>query len=165
MSATRPILEAVAARLQTALPDVQVEIFPERPGDYQFIHPNGAVLVGYRGSKFRRPDGLGMIAQQRDVTLDLTVIGAGLHGDDGALAILDEVRLALTGYCPPDCQPCHLGEEAFLAEDAGAWMYSLTAHTEAQQVQRVAESNAPLFTAARYRREDGEHHTDLKRNP
>jgi len=47
MSATRPIIDAVVEHLQAAIPWVNVEAFPERPSEYQFIHPVGAILVGY----------------------------------------------------------------------------------------------------------------------
>lgn len=146
MSATRPIIEAVAAHLQEKIAWVQVDIFPERPTDYQFIHPTGAVLVGYQSSKFGAIQGLGTIAQQRDLTLHLTIIGAHLHGDDGALAILDEVRLAIVGFKPPNCLPCHLLQERFLSEDAGAWQYELTVQTTTQQVQVCQPENLPTLT-------------------
>lgn len=145
MSATRPIIEAVAAHLQEKIAWVQVDIFPERPADYQFIHPTGAVLVGYQSSKFGAIQGLGVIAQQRDIVLHLTIIGAHLHGDDGALAILDEVRLAIVGFTPPNCLPCHLLQERFLSEDAGAWQYELTVQTETQQVEYRPPEALPAF--------------------
>ncbi len=151
MSATRPIIDAVQAHLQAALPRVQVEVFPERPDEYQFIHPTGAVLVGYQSGKFTPIEGLGTVAQQRDLTLHLTVIGAHLHGDDGALAILDEVRLAIMGFKPPDCLPCHLLQERFLSEDAGAWQYELTVQTSTQQVQVCRPENLPTLTQVRPR--------------
>lgn len=151
MSATRPIIEAVAAHLQQKIAWVQVDIFPERPADYQFIHPTGAVLVGYQSSKFTAIEGLGTIAQQRDLTLHLTIIGAHLHGDDGALAILDEVRLAIVGFKPPNCLPCSLLQERFLSEDAGAWQYELTVQTTTQQVQVCQPENLPVFTQMRTR--------------
>lgn len=151
MSATRPIIEAVATHLQEKIAWVQVDIFPERPADYQFIHPTGAVLVGYQSSKFTKIEGLGTIAQQRDLTLHLTIIGAHLHGDDGALAILDEVRLAIVGFKPPNCLPCSLLQERFLSEDAGAWQYELTVQTTTQQVQVCQPENLPVFAQMRTR--------------
>ena len=159
MSATRPIIDAVAAHLQAALPWVQVDVFPENPADYQFIHPTGAVLVGYQSSKFTQIEGLGVIAQQRDVVLHLTIIGAHLHGDDGALAILDEVRLAIVGFKPPNCLPCSLLQERFLSEDAGAWQYELTVQTETQQVERKQPENLPTLTQVHHR------HTQDPLNP
>ncbi|WP_155238437.1 Gp37 family protein [Kingella kingae] len=143
MSATRPIIDAVATHLQAAIPWVSVDVFPENPADYQFIHPVGAVLVGYQSSKFTKLESLGLIAQQRDVVLHLTVIGSHLHGDDGALAILDEVRLAIVGFKPPNCLPCDLLQERFLSEDAGAWQYELPVQTTTQQVQVCQPENLP----------------------
>ena len=87
--------------------------FPERPSEYQFIHPVGAILVGYGGSKFGDIEQLGRIAQQRDLRLMLTVFGSSLNADDGTLAILDETRLAMVGFAPPSCQPCHLMRGVF----------------------------------------------------
>lgn len=162
MSATRPIIEAVAAHLQEKIAWVQVDIFPERPTDYQFIHPTGAVLVGYQSSKFTQIEGLGTIAQQRDLTLHLTIIGAHLHGDDGALAILDEVRLAIVGFKPPNCLPCHLLQERFLSEDAGAWQYELTVQTTTQQVQVCQPENLPTLTQVQPRHIANPFAPDLK---
>ena len=162
MSATRPIIDAVVEHLQAAIPWVSVEAFPERPSEYQFIHPVGAILVGYGGSKFGDIEQLGRIAQQRDVRLMLTIFGSSLNADDGTLAILDEVRLAMVGFAPPSCQPCHLISEEFLAEDAGAWQYQLILQTETQQVEVCHEEKRPLFTAAHNRRPGQDLNPDLK---
>ena len=162
MSATRPIIDAVVEHLQAAIPWVSVEAFPERPSEYQFIHPVGAILVGYGGSKFGEIEQLGRIAQQRNVRLMLTVFGSSLNADDGTLAILDETRLAMVGFAPPNCQPCHLISEEFLAEDAGAWQYQLVLQTETQQVEVCREEKRPLFNAAAYRRPDQAIRPDLK---
>lgn len=162
MSSTRPIIDAVVEHLQAAIPWVSVEAFPERPSEYQFIHPVGAILVGYGGSKFGDIEQLGRIAQQRDVRLMLTVFGSSLNADDGTLAILDETRLAMVGFAPPNCQPCHLISEEFLAEDAGAWQYQLVLQTETQQVEVCRKEKRPLFIAAHYRRPGQDLNPDLK---
>ena len=162
MSATRPILIAVRDYLAAELPTYTVELFPDDPAGYRFMAPLGAVLVGYQGSKFARPDGLGLIGQQRDVTLALTVFGRGLNHDGAALDLLDALRLAITGYRPPDCEPCHLISEQFLAEEGGAWQYQLIAQTETQQVEVCREEKRPLFTAAHYRRPNQDLNPDLK---
>ena len=165
MSATRPILTAVRDHLQTALPEYAVELFPDRPDSYRFIHPKGAVLVGYQGSRFTQLESLGMIAQQRDITLHLTVFGRGLHHDGAALDLLDAVRLAIVGYTPPDCLPCHLLAEAFLSEDGGAWQYELRAQTETQQVQLSAASNLPLLVRVHNRLQGAPLNPNLKTKP
>ncbi|MDK4536454.1 Gp37 family protein [Kingella negevensis] len=166
MSATRPIIDAVATHLQAAIPWVSVDVFPENPADYQFIHPVGAVLVGYQSSKFTKLESLGLIAQQRDVVLHLTVIGSHLHGDDGALAILDEVRLAIVGFKPPNCLPCSLLQERFLSEDAGAWQYELTVQTETQQVEFRQPENLPRYAQMQTRQTGEPLNPNLKpKNP
>lgn len=151
MSATQPIIDALRDHVQHAIPWVQVDAFPERPADYQFIHPTGAVLVAYQSSQFKRIEGLGHIAQQRDITLQLTVIGASLHGESGALAILDAVRLAVVGFAPPNCLPCHLIHEQFLSETAGAWQYALTVQTETQQVELRQPENLTTLVRTLHR--------------
>ena len=165
MSATQPIIDALRDHLQQAIPWVQVDAFPERPADYQFIHPVGAVLVAYQSSQFKRIEGLGHIAQQRNITLQLTVIGASLHGDSGALAILDEVRLAIVGFAPPNCLPCHLIREQFLSENAGAWQYALTVQTETQQVERRQPENLTTFVHTLHRQRGEPLNPQLKPKP
>ena len=155
MAATKPILDALRRHLQTALPAYAVELFPDNPAAYRFIHPKGAVLVGYQGSRFTRIEGLGSIAQQRDITLHLTVFARGLNHDGAALDLLDALRLAVTGYTPPDCLPCHLVSEAFLGEDGGAWQYELLVQTETQQVEQCgAAGRSDGLTPERYRKPD-----------
>ena len=165
MSATQPIIDALRDHLQQAIPWVQVDEFPERPADYQFIHPVGAVLVAYQSSQFTAIEGLGHIAQQRNITLQLTVIGASLHGDSGALAILDEVRLAIVGFAPPNCLPCHLIREPFLSENAGAWQYALTVQTETQQVERRQPENLTTFVHTLHRQRGEPLNPQLKPKP
>ena len=165
MSATRPILESILAHLQAALPNYAVEMFPEQPDAYQFLHPSGAVLIGYQGSKFKELDDLDLITQQRNVIVHFTVFGRGVHSDGGALDLLDGLRLAIVGFQPINCQRCHLIEEAFLTEDAGAWQYQLRVQTETLQVEKRAESNLPKFVEAIYRQRDQPLDPNLKPKP
>lgn len=162
MAATVPILQAVTEWLQEQLPDAEVRLFPDNPATYRFIHPRGAVLVGYQGSKFGSIEQLGVISQQRVMTLHLTVFGRGLHNDGAALDLLDRLRLAVVGYQPPACLPCHLISEQFLSEDGGAWQYQILIQTETHQVQQCREEQKPLFVAARYRQNGDPIEPDLK---
>nr|DAS78134.1 MAG TPA: tail completion protein [Bacteriophage sp.] len=162
MSATRPILTAVRDYLAAELPAYTVELFPDDPAGYRFMAPLGAVLVGYQGSKFARPDGLGLIGQQRDITLALTVFGRGLNHDGAALDLLDALRLAITGYRPPDCEPCHLISEQFLAEEGGAWQYQLIAQTETQQVERRPADTRPKVSSLYLRQQGQPLNPDIK---
>ena len=78
------------------------------------------------------------------------------------LAILDETRLAIVGFRPTNCLPCHLLQERFLNEDSGAWQYELTVQTETQQVQVHQPETKPLFTRTRPRESGDPHEQDLK---
>ena len=154
MAATLPILAAVRDHLASKLAGYSVELFPDQPAQYRFMHPKGAVLVGYQGSRFGKLEDIGRIAQQRDLTLHLTVFGRGVHHDGAALDLLDALRLAIVGYRPPDCLPCHLTSEQFLAEDGGAWQYQLLVQTETQQIEQYTPPAAPKLTAV-YLRQQG----------
>lgn len=143
MAATLGILRDTADHLQKALPDAEVKLFPDRPDQYRFIHPKGAVLVGYQGSSFGRPHDTGAIVQERMMTLHLTVFGRGVHNDAGALELLDRLRLAVTGYKPLHCNPIHLLSESFVNEEGGIWQYELRAATETQQVQQCPPDTRP----------------------
>ena len=162
MASTRPIIDAICERLQQDIPDAMVDVYPDNPQEYNFIHPSGTILVGYRSSRFSDEIGLGRISQQRVMTLALTIIGANLHGDYGALAILDEARLSVVGFRPPDCTPCHLISEQFVDEEAGAWVYELILQTETQQVERLKRQDLSKLVAVRYRREGEPLEPDLK---
>ena len=143
MAATVPILKAVVDWLQDELPAAEVKLFPDNPDLYRFIHPKGAVLVGYQGSKFGKLEQLGAISQQRVITVNLTVFGRGLHHDGAALDLLDNLRLAIVGYQPPHCLPCHLISEQFLGEDGGAWQYQLLCRRKPIKYSNAAKNRAP----------------------
>lgn len=143
MAATLSILQDIAGYLKTALPDIEVRLFPDRPETYRFVHPTGAVLVGYQGSQFAKPHDVGAVVQQRTLNLYLTVFGRGVHNDAGALDLLDRLRLALTGRKPLHCTPIHLVSEAFLSEAGGVWQYELRLAAETQQVQQCPPDSRP----------------------
>lgn len=151
MSATHPILENVRQRLQTALPDVAVELFPDNPANYRFIHPKGAVLVSYQTSRFKKLEDIGFVVQERQLVLYFTVFSRSLHGELGGLYLLDALRLALAGFAPVDCTPCHFLDDGFLTENGGAWQHFLRAQTETEQVQAVTDDDLPAFIRLRLR--------------
>jgi len=144
MSATRPILTAVrdylAAELPASAPDL--------------IKPNGEELGQLAG-----------LPAERAMALALTVFGRGLNHDGAALDLLDALRLAITGYRPPDCEPCHLISEQFLAEEGGAWQYQLIAQTETQQVERRPADTRPKVSSLYLRQQGQPLNPDIKPKP
>ena len=85
MSATLPILRSVQQRLQNALPDIAVELFPDRPDTYRFIHPTGAVLIAWQDGKYGQLDDVGFVVQERKLVLHFTIFSRNLHDEMGGL--------------------------------------------------------------------------------
>lgn len=124
-SPTTDLLEEVVATLRAALPDVAVELFPERPDSYRLSHPVGAVLVAYRGATFGKPAPEYGYAQERLPAWRTVVLFRQQYGRSGALAYLDQVRARLLSYRPSGARyPCRATAEQFLGEETGIWRYA-----------------------------------------
>lgn len=150
MGVTLQIIDAVKARLTTLMPGLAVEYFPERPDEYRLNHPKGALLVSYLGSQFGEADDVGAVIQERTVKLTVTVVLRQLNGKNGAVDLLDTVRLALVGFKPPHCSKTRALSEKFLGESAGIWQYALDVATETVQVEDVQVGTDPLLTLVNY---------------
>lgn len=124
-SPTTDLLEEIVATLRAALPDVAVELFPERPDSYRLSHPVGAVLVAYRGATFGKPAPEYGYAQERLPAWRTVVLFRQQYGRAGALAYLDQVRARLLSYRPSGARyPCRALAEQFLGEESGIWRYA-----------------------------------------
>lgn len=147
MAATLPILNAFKDRLNAHFPDWDVQLLPDVPNSYYLAHPNGAIIISYAGSKFGKPRPTQAVTQDRTVHIVLTVIARNLHNDAGALELLDELRLLLVGFRPPNCNPCYLVEEAYDGRDdeMGVWTYQLAFATQTVQVEQRQKVENPLF--------------------
>lgn len=164
MSATQPILEDIKQHLAEGLTDCEVALFPNQPETYHLSHINGAVLISYLTSKFEKPRATQAVTQVRHVQIALTVLTRDLHDDVGALNLLDELRLLITGFRPQNCGECWLVDEFFNGSDekTGIWQYQLIVQTETQQVQQVPVQNLPKFVTSHLRRTDQAVRPDLK---
>lgn len=162
MSATATILDSVRLHVQQALPDISVELFPDNPAAYRFMHPKGAVLIAYQGGKYKKLEDIGMVVQERQLTLYFTVFSRSLHGEAGGQNLLDALRLALTGFEPYGCSPAHLIDDGFLAENGGTWQHFLRVQTECEQVQVAQDKDLPKFAAMHLRQSTEPLEPDLK---
>ena len=167
MSATQPILDDLKNHLAQALPDWDVELFPNQPDTYHLSHINGAVLISYLASKFEKPRTTQAVLQVRHVQIALTVLTRDLHNDEGALDLLDKLRLLVVGFKPQNCGECWLIDEFFngSSEETGLWQYQLILQTETQQVQKVEQADLPKFVTAHLRHQDQPVRPDLKLKP
>lgn len=165
-SVTLAILDDVRAKLRDKLPDIEVDLFPDHPSSYRFIHPKGAVLIGYAGSDYEMPDDTQAIVQTRKPILSLTIFGRGVHHDAGAIALLDRVRHAIAGHKPKHCNKIHLVSERYLNQDGGAWQYELKIRTETQSVEVCQPDNRPKVVQVHTRKPPDALNPSLKpRNP
>lgn len=137
MSATLPILMAFKQHLNERFPEWDVQLMPEDTQSYFLSHPNGGILISYAGSTFGDVRSAKEITQTRKVHLLFTVLSRDLHNDFGALQLLDDLRLALVGFRPPNCLPSWLIEEQFDEQQSGIWIYQLVLATETMQVEQI----------------------------
>lgn len=131
MSVTLEIIDSIIDQLKAKLPHLAVEYFPEKPDTYRLNHPRGALLVSYAGSNFGKIQETGYVLQPRTTTFSITVILRQLNGRGGAIDVLDQLRLSIIGFKPPNCRrKIWAINEKFLGETAGLWQYALDIATE-----------------------------------
>ena len=154
MSATLPILNAFKDRLNARFPDWDVQLMPENIENYFLAHPNGGILISYAGSTFGEPRSTAEITQTRKMHIVFTVLSRDLYNDFGALQLLDDLRLEVTGFEPPNCGKSWLVEEQFEEQQSGVWIYQLVLATQTMQIQQVqAVGSQPRLTTLISRRE------------
>src|SRR5947209_6701898 len=98
---------AIVARLRAALPSLETAHFPDEPRSYRLTHRIGAALVTYRGAKYSTSSDTGNIIQERTLEFDVALLvrdlgwsagGPAAGPSPGAYSLLEQVRVALTGY-------------------------------------------------------------------
>ena len=142
----------IVERLIAGFPELKVEAFPDRPEDYRFTHPVGALLVHYRGADFGDSQGVGTVSLNRKLLWDITLYAKslrdhrGTEGRGGALLMLDALRAHLTGWRPKGATSGMVPErEDFLNRDASAWIYVARYSLRAPLVQKTEEEAAALL--------------------
>lgn len=157
MKMTLTALKDIERHLSEHLPDWAIELMPDDPSDYHLAHPNGAILLSYAGSKFDKPRPTHAITQSRHIHIVCTVICRHLHHDEGAIDVLDELRLLLVGFRPSNCNPIYLLDEQFDGVANTIWQYQLALCCETVQVEQVncTQSGLPTLTEVipRYRQD------------
>lgn len=138
MAVTAELFTAFHDRLTQAFRDLAVDYFPDDPETYRVNHPWGALLVNYTGTRYSEPFDTGLVAQEGQVKLTITVILRQLNGGAGAVAILGRLRKALVGWRAPGASTkTRAVEERFLGETAGLWQYAFDVECGAVLVEDV----------------------------
>ncbi|MFC5393068.1 Gp37 family protein [Bosea vestrisii] len=133
-SQTSRLVDAVVAVLKAELNrDLHVDIMPDKPADFDLAErAPGAVLVHYRGSKYKR----GGSAQPRDLTIDLHLRLRGQSGTFGAPVMVDTVSEILQGRQLAGSTAFQLESDGLVQEQGGLWDYVVTFTTELPRVAR-----------------------------
>lgn len=129
---------ALVGRLAAALPDIQVEAYPERPEKYVLKHARGAALIGYGRSVYGDPQAPDVIVQLRQMEFDITILARNLRSHGGAYGYLDAARVALAGWRPAGARKVVPVRDRFIGVKDGVWRYALTVSLAAVTVE-VAE--------------------------
>lgn len=117
--------KSIIEKLEADISGVSIESFPAKVQEYlkSFIHPTGAVLINYAGSKYTNPDNLNSNAQIRTVEFDIYVVLKNIKNNQGVYITLESVKESLTGYEPEGCMRMIPVSDDFVQEENGIWVY------------------------------------------
>ena len=135
-------------KIKAALPHLAVEAYPSKPETYRHLSPNGTVFVVYQRSTLGNDlVAGGMMAQERTLHFDLTVLVRDLRTHQGAYPILDALYVALLGFAPIHCSKIWITQDSFISQTDGVWEYQLTLAMRTMAIEDIQASSAPLATA------------------
>ena len=138
------LVQAVIGRLQARVPDLVTEDFPDDPDEYRLNHPTGALLVRYHGSKYGPLIDSGLVAQERALAVEVTLVCRSLNGEVGVCGYLESVRRALAGYQPEAFSKLRpLGDE-FISQGGGEWRYAIDFATTTMAIEEGEPETAVL---------------------
>jgi hypothetical protein len=150
------IESAIVAQLQAAISVVEIVHFPDRPEAYRLTHRIGAALVSFRGSSYGELIDSAVVAQARTLEFEVRLMARDLgwaYGamstgiNPGAYALLEAIRIALTGFQIPGCRKMYPLKERFVERDAqgGVWIYAIGFAVETLAIEVTPPVAFPLF--------------------
>ena len=129
MTAPLAVLESsVLEQLRSAISstDLAIEPYPEKPSEYQLLHPKGALLVFVQGSRYGKHSNGTALRSTRFV---VTLLLRNFKQHQAAYDWIDAVQLLLFGFIPDGWQPIESVSDQFVSEDSGVWQYDLIFET------------------------------------
>lgn len=116
----------IIEKLKSKLTDLLIDAFPEKPQDFVFTHPKGAVLVHYQGGSYGNIQSTDIIFQDKKMEYAITIVTRSLRTkNSGAYSLLEQVKSILTGFRIDGCSKMHPTKEGFLTENNGIWQYTI----------------------------------------
>jgi hypothetical protein len=135
----------IIEKLEANISNLKIEGFPENAEEYKLTHPKGAALVNYVGSTFSKPMSTGVVAQDREIVFQITLLMRNLRTHKGAYAHLDTIRAILTGFQPEGCKKFYPTRERFISENKGVWMYVVLFSSSTKHIEMDEEELLPLL--------------------
>jgi hypothetical protein len=150
------IEDAIVSYLQSQINSIEIAHYPDRPETWRLTHRVGAALVMYKGARYGDLLDTAAIIQERKLEFEISVmtrdLGWAVGGDPsgtspGAYAIIESIRIALTGYVIPGCRKMYPVREKFIKRDkqGGVWTYSSTFALSTVAVEASPAEDFPLF--------------------
>lgn len=115
----------IIEKLKSKLTDLLIESFPEKPQEFVFTHPKGAILIHYQGGNYGSSQSVDVIFQQKKMEFALTIVTRNLRTNSGAYSLLEEIKSILTGFKIDGCSKMYPTKEGFLVENKGIWQYTI----------------------------------------
>lgn len=116
----------IVEKLKSKITDLYIDSFPDKPQEYTFTHPKGAVLVHYQGGSYGNISSFDAVVQQKKMEFSLTLITRNLRTkDSGAYSLLEAIKSTLAGFQINGCSKMYPTKEGFLAENNGIWQYTI----------------------------------------
>lgn len=125
MSAPLAVLESsVLGQLRSAIlpTELAIEPYPEKPSEYQLLHPKGALLVFVQGSRYGKHSNGAMLRSTRFI---VTLLLRNFKQHQAAYDWIDAVQVLLFGFIPDGWQPITAISDQFISEESGVWQYDL----------------------------------------
>ena len=133
------IENSIIEKLKENITEFHIEGFPDKPSEFSFIHPKGAILVHYQGGNYSDSKSLDTIFQLKKLEFSITLIVRHLRTHEGAYDCLDKTRSILTGFKPPNCTKMLAIKEEFISENNGIWQYSINFVTTTPVLENIEE--------------------------
>ena len=155
------IEDAIITQLRSQISSIEIAHYPDRPETWRMTHRIGAALVMYKSAEYGELLDTAAIIQQRKLEFEISIMMRDLGwavGGDGAYAIIEAIRTALTGFQIPGCRKMYPVREKFVKRDkqGGVWTYASTFALSTVAVEASQPDDFPLFIKGIALEEGGE---------
>ena len=133
----KEIETSIIEQLKTNFPEVLVQGFPDKPSEFNFLHPIGTILIHYQGSNYTNTEALGFVTQENKKEFGITIITRNLRSHNGAYDYIDKVKSVLSGFQIDECTSLVPTKDYFISENKGIWQYGVNFTLKTQNIQTI----------------------------